>query len=60
MYTIGIDLGGTNIAAGLVNESYEIMAIDNSFVHQKSESIYRDAGISYEDIINTIRKLLIK
>lgn len=25
MYTIGIDLGGTNIAAGLVNEKYEIV-----------------------------------
>ena len=25
MYRIGIDLGGTNIAAGLVNESYEIV-----------------------------------
>ena len=26
MYRIGIDLGGTNIAAGLVNENYEIVA----------------------------------
>ena len=26
MYRIGIDLGGTNIAAGLVNEKYEIVA----------------------------------
>ena len=25
-YTIGIDLGGTNIVAGVVNESYEILA----------------------------------
>ena len=25
MYTIGIDLGGTNIAAGLVNENYQIV-----------------------------------
>ena len=25
MYRIGIDLGGTNIAAGLVNENYEIV-----------------------------------
>ena len=24
-YAIGIDLGGTNIAAGLVNEKYEFM-----------------------------------
>ncbi|MBQ4082080.1 MAG: ROK family protein [Clostridia bacterium] len=26
MYTIGIDLGGTNIAVGVVNEKYEIVA----------------------------------
>ena len=26
MYRIGIDLGGTNIAAGIVNESFEIVA----------------------------------
>lgn len=26
MYTVGIDLGGTNIAVGLVNEKYEIVA----------------------------------
>lgn len=26
MYTIGIDLGGTNIAVGVVNEKYEIIA----------------------------------
>ena len=25
MYYIGIDLGGTNIAAGIVNENYEII-----------------------------------
>jgi len=25
MYTIGIDLGGTNIAAGVVNDKYEIV-----------------------------------
>ena len=26
MYTIGVDLGGTNIAAGVVNEKFEIVA----------------------------------
>ena len=25
MYTIGIDLGGTNIVAGLVDENYQIL-----------------------------------
>lgn len=29
MYRIGIDLGGTNIAAGLVNERFEIVAKDS-------------------------------
>ena len=26
MYRIGIDLGGTNIAAGIVNEQHEIIS----------------------------------
>ncbi len=30
MYRIGIDLGGTNIAAGLVNEQFEIVAQDST------------------------------
>ena len=30
MYRIGIDLGGTNIAAGLVNEKFEIIAKDST------------------------------
>ena len=29
MYRIGIDLGGTNIAAGIVNENYEIVCKDS-------------------------------
>jgi len=29
MYRIGVDLGGTNIAVGLVNEKYEIVARDS-------------------------------
>ena len=29
MYRIGIDLGGTNIAAGLVNEDFEILVKDS-------------------------------
>lgn len=29
MYRIGIDLGGTNIAAGIVNQSYEIICQDS-------------------------------
>ncbi len=30
MYRIGIDLGGTNIAAGIVNENFEIIAQDST------------------------------
>lgn len=30
MYRIGIDLGGTNIAAGIVNENFEIVAQDST------------------------------
>jgi len=30
MYRIGIDLGGTNIAAGIVNEKFEIIAQDST------------------------------
>ena len=30
MYRIGIDLGGTNIAAGLVNEKFEIIAEEST------------------------------
>ena len=30
MYRIGIDLGGTNIAAGIVNEKFEILAKDST------------------------------
>ena len=29
MYRIGIDLGGTNIAAGIVNENFEIICKDS-------------------------------
>jgi len=57
---MGMNISDAMRRRGTLPQSYEIMAIDDSFVHQKSESIYRDAGISYEDIINTVRKLLIK
>ena len=30
MYRIGIDLGGTNIAAGIVNDKFEIVAQDST------------------------------
>ncbi|MBR7099284.1 MAG: ROK family protein, partial [Clostridia bacterium] len=44
MYRIGIDLGGTNIAAGLVNESFEIIAKESTptLVGRPSEEIVAD------------------
>lgn len=48
MYRIGIDLGGTNIAAGLVNETFEIIA---------KESTPTLVGRPSEEIVNDIAKL---
>ena len=45
MYRIGIDLGGTNIAAGIVNEKFEIIAKDSTptLAHERSsEEIVAD------------------
>ena len=63
MYRIGIDLGGTNIAAGLVNENYEIIAKESTptLVGRPSEEIVADiaalckklcdeAGITQADV----------
>ena len=49
MYRIGIDLGGTNIAAGLVNEKFEIVAKDSTptLVGRPEIEIVRDiAGLA--------------
>ena len=48
MYRIGIDLGGTNIAAGLVNEAFEIVA---------KESTPTLVGRPSQEIVNDIAKL---
>lgn len=48
MYRIGIDLGGTNIAAGIVNEKFEIIAQD---------SVPTLAGRPGEEIVNDIALL---
>ena len=44
MYRIGIDLGGTNIAAGLVNEKFEIIAKESTptLVGRPNLEIVRD------------------
>ncbi len=63
MYYIGIDLGGTNIAAGLVNESCQIVCKESIPTHAQrraediiydmatlSVKIISDAGLKKEDI----------
>ena len=63
MYTIGIDLGGTNIVAAVVNEKYEILAEAKTptALPRKPEAIFDDiakvskeavveAGLSLDDI----------
>ena len=44
MYRIGVDLGGTNIAVGLVNENYEIVkkATTPTFAKRSPEEIIED------------------
>ena len=47
MYRIGIDLGGTNIAAGIVNEKFEIVAQDSTptLPSRPSEAIVADIAM---------------
>lgn len=44
MYRIGIDLGGTNIGAGIINEKFEILAKDSlpTLVGRPNEEIVKD------------------
>ena len=52
MYRIGIDLGGTNIAAGLVNENFEIIAKDSTptLVGRPNTEIVRDIAKMAESV----------
>ena len=63
MYRIGIDLGGTNIAAGLVNEKFELVAKESTptlvgrpnaeivkDIARLSNSLCKTAGISLSDV----------
>lgn len=63
MYYLGIDLGGTNIAIGLVNENYEIVLKDkvptgaarptNEIMDDMANlcrSIVERAGVTFEDV----------
>ena len=52
MYRIGIDLGGTNIAAGLVNENYQIVRKDSVPTNAQ-----RDPALIVDDIAMLCKKL---
>lgn len=53
MYYLGIDLGGTNIAAGIVNESYQIIAKKSipTGAHRDAEAIISDMAALCLDLI---------
>lgn len=53
MYVIGIDVGGTNIRVGLVNENYEL----SDFVTEKSTSLQSKQG-AVDNLINLIKNYL--
>ena len=72
-YYIGIDLGGTNIVAGVVNESYEILAKASvkTNLPRPSEEIAADmakvsqeaaaqAGLTMADIAAQVANVIIK
>jgi len=50
MYRIGIDLGGTNIAVGIVNEKYEIVAMHSvpTGASRPAAEVIRDMGDAVE------------
>ena len=65
MYYVGIDLGGTNIAVGVVSQDYKIIAKDScpTKADRDPELIIKDmgalcdrviekAGITYDDVIS--------
>ena len=52
MYRIGIDLGGTNIAAGLVNDKYEIVKKLSTPTHAD-----REASAIVDDMADLCKKL---
>ena len=53
MYNIGIDLGGTNIKVGLVNENYEIVAKATA-----PTDLPRPAEAICKSIVDTVWKVL--
>ena len=53
MYRIGIDLGGTNIAIGVVNDRYEIVARRSvpTGAERPAEEVIRDMGDAVEEAL---------
>ena len=51
MYRIGVDLGGTNIAAGLVDENYKII---------RKDSVPTNVQRGLDAVIDDISKLCLK
>ncbi|MBQ4586033.1 MAG: ROK family protein [Clostridia bacterium] len=54
MYYLGIDLGGTNIAAGIVNNEYQIIKKKSvpTLAHRDGKEIMKDMGKLCLDLIN--------
>ena len=50
MYYIGIDLGGTNIAAGVVDDQYQMLAKHSVKTGSSRGAAARQAGIDWEQI----------
>ncbi len=55
MYRIGVDLGGTNIVVGVVNDKYEIVAKDST-----KTNIPRDAKEIFDDICTCTENAIAK
>ena len=55
MYRIGVDLGGTNIAVGLINENYEIIARAGT-----KTNIPRPAEAIFADIVKCAKEAVAK
>ena len=54
MYRVGIDLGGTNIAVGVVNEDYEIISYTTvpTEARRPAEQVIADAWVAGEIAAN--------
>lgn len=54
MYRIGIDLGGTNIAVGVVNEQYEIVALHSvpTGAARPAAEVIADMGDAVDAVLN--------